>query len=106
MAMPRRMLGGTAGDRREEGGRVGDGATILVKMVLGHPDLVEPHAIQQLHLLEHPAVELRRWPVQLRDIRRQVVGSELHRCALLSERSSMLGQSNIAVCDALCNMHA
>jgi hypothetical protein len=29
-------------------------------MVLGHPRLVEPHVVQQLHLLEHLAMELRR----------------------------------------------
>src|SRR5215475_2144164 len=46
-------------------------------MMLGHPDLVEPHLVQQFHLLEHPTVELRLWPVQRRDIRRQVVGSKL-----------------------------
>src|SRR5262245_22043444 len=81
--------GGTAGNSREEGGRVGDGTAIFVEMVLGYPDLVKSHLLQQLHLREHPAVELRRWPVQGRDIRRQVVGSKLHTRALLVERGSM-----------------
>src|SRR4030095_691178 len=52
-------------------------------MVLGHPDLVESHLVQHFHLLEHPAVELRLWPVQRGDIRWQVVGSELHTRALV-----------------------
>jgi hypothetical protein len=59
-----------------------DSAAILVEMVLGHPDLMNPHLVQQLHPLEHLSVELRLWPVQRRDIRRQVVGSELHTWAL------------------------
>src|SRR5262245_3988623 len=59
-------------------------------MVLGHPDLMEPHLVQQLHLLEHPAVELRLWPVQCGDIRRQVVGSELHTRALMLEGCAII----------------
>src|SRR5262245_56548283 len=58
-------------------------------MVLCHPDLVESHLVQHLHLLEHPAVELRLWPVQGWDIRGQVVGSELLTRALVLERLSI-----------------
>src|SRR5262249_14825784 len=81
--------GGGRGPRGRGGGGGGDGPAVFVEMVLGHPDLVEPHLVQQLHLLEHPAVELRLWPVQGRDIRWQVVGSKLHTQALVLERCSI-----------------
>src|SRR5262249_10137128 len=71
-------------------------------MVLCHPDLVESHLVQHLHLLEHPAVELRLWPVQRGDIRWQVVGSELHTRALVVEGVWRIGGWSMAVSSALC----